>query len=453
MFADVPGAGDWATALLLDGNIGIGGDPVVLLTRVDALLTPGGIALVELDPPGVKAGRFHAHVEHAGGVGSRFPWARVGPDQIGELAPCSGFGIAALWDEAGRWFVQLDRIGPGPGPAGCWEGSAVSARSVAASARRLPTPASLHLRWRSPIRGPWLTSVFGAVLLVGIPIEFITGLVSWAAYDPRLAGNDTTPNHGILSFYLFNWVTSPSWMYRVSQGTHVLLGLALVPVLLAKLWSVIPRLFAWPPLRSLANLLERVSLLLLVGGAVFEFVTGILNIDYDYSFKFSFYNGHFYGAWAFIAGFTVHVVLKLGRMWRALRSRSFRAELATGLAATSAEGPIPGLDDVAGDSLVASHPGRPTISRRGALALVGGTSLAVFVATAGQSVPVLRPLSLLSPRSRSHGSGPNAFQVNRTAAAAGIHTSDTGPAWRLALAGASGTSAHLTRADLLSMPL
>jgi DMSO/TMAO reductase YedYZ molybdopterin-dependent catalytic subunit len=166
----------------------------------------------------------------------------------------------------------------------------------------LPHPATLHLRWKSPIRGPWLTSVFGAILLVGIPIEFITGLVSWAAYNPRLPGNDTTPQHGVLSFYLFNWVTSPSWIYRVSQGTHVLLGLALVPVLLAKLWSVIPRLFAWPPLRSLASLLERASLLLLVGGVVFEFVTGILNIDYDYSFRFSFYNGHFYGAWAFIAG-------------------------------------------------------------------------------------------------------------------------------------------------------
>jgi DMSO/TMAO reductase YedYZ molybdopterin-dependent catalytic subunit len=329
----------------------------------------------------------------------------------------------------------------------------VSARSVAASLRRLPSPTTLHTRWKSPLRGPWLTSVFGVVLLVGIPIEFITGLVSWAAYNPRLAGNDTTPQHGILSFYLFNWVTSPSWLYRVSQGTHVLLGLALVPVLLAKLWSVIPRLFAWPPLRSLANVLERVSLLLLVGGAVFEFATGILNIDYDYSFKFSFYNGHFYGAWAFIAGFTVHAALKFGRMRRALRSRRFRAELATGLAGTLPEAPIPGLDDPPGDSLVAANPARATISRRGALALVGGGSLAVFLATAGQSIRLLRPLSLLSPRTQSYGSGPNAFQVNRTAAAAGIEPSDTGGDWKLELVGSTGATAELTRADLLSMEL
>ena len=313
----------------------------------------------------------------------------------------------------------------------------MSARSMAASARRLPTPATLHLRWKSPIRGPWLTSVFGAVLLVGIPIEFITGLVSWAAYDPRLAGNDTTPQHGILSFYLFNWVTSPSWIYRVSQGTHVLLGLALVPVLLAKLWSVIPRLFAWPPLRSLANLLERVSLLLLVGGAVFEFATGILNIDYDYSFKFSFYDGHFYGAWAFIAGFIVHVALKLGRMWRALRSRSFRAELATGLAATSPETPIPGLDDA--PTTAWSRPTRPRppspvgapwpwsaaarsrCSWRPRARRIRGAAPAVAAVSPG---PVLRIRSQRLP-GQPHRCRPRAYAP-----------SDTGPAWRLELVGA-----------------
>jgi SAM-dependent methyltransferase len=111
VFADVPAAGEWATVLLLDGNVGIGGDPVLLLNRVHALLGPGGTALVELDPPGVKAGRFHAHVEHVGGVGPRFLWARVGPDQIGEVASRSGFSIDALWSQAGRWFVQLARGG------------------------------------------------------------------------------------------------------------------------------------------------------------------------------------------------------------------------------------------------------------------------------------------------------------------------------------------------------
>jgi DMSO/TMAO reductase YedYZ molybdopterin-dependent catalytic subunit len=311
-------------------------------------------------------------------------------------------------------------------------------------------PQHLHKLWRSPIRGPWLTSVFGAVLLVGIPIEFITGLVSWAAYNPRLAGNDTTNHHGILSFYLFNWITGPSWIYRVSQGTHVLLGLALTPVLMAKLWSVIPRLFAWPPLKSLAHALERASLLLLVGGAIFEFVTGIMNIDYDYAFGFSFYDGHFFGAWVFIAGFVVHAALKTPVMWRSLRSRSMRRELRTGLAATVAE---ERADDDPAESLVAAEPGPPTVSRRGALALVGGSSLAVFLLTAGQVIRTLAPISLLSPRTQSYGSGPNDFQVNRTAAAANIRPSDTGSAWALQLVAAStGRTVRLSRADLLAMP-
>jgi DMSO/TMAO reductase YedYZ molybdopterin-dependent catalytic subunit len=287
-------------------------------------------------------------------------------------------------------------------------------------------------------------------LLIGIPVEFITGLISYAAYNPRLTGNDTTPQHGILSFYLFNWVTSPSWIYRVSQGTHVLLGLALVPVLLAKLWSVIPRLFAWPPFRSIAHLLERASLVLLVGGAVFQFATGILNIDYDYSFRFSFYNGHFYGAWMFMAGFAVHVILRFGRMRRALASRSVRAELSTNTSGTRPE-PIPAGEEA--DSLVAADSGPPTISRRGALALVGGGSVAVFLLTAGQSIHPLRGLSLLSPRTQSYGSGPNAFQVNRTAAAAGMSAADVDPDWRLALSAAGRRSVSLSRGELLSMPL
>ncbi|MGW7385212.1 molybdopterin-dependent oxidoreductase [Streptomyces sp. NPDC054794] len=138
--------------------------------------------------------------------------------------------------------------------------------------------------WRSPVRGSWFTSVLGLVLLVGITVLFVTGLVSYAAYNPNLAPvNDQTPDKGILGFYLFSWPTDPPWLYRLTQGTHVTLGITLIPVLLAKLWSVVPKLFALPPARSLAHALERVSLLL-VGGALFEFTTGVLNIQLDYVF-------------------------------------------------------------------------------------------------------------------------------------------------------------------------
>ena len=97
----------------------------------------------------------------------------------------------------------------------------------------------------------------------------------------------------------------------MTQGLHVGLGLVLVPVVLAKLWSVIPRLFVWPPAKSVAHAMERATLLMLVGGILFEMVTGLMNIQYDYAFGFSFYTAHYIGAWVFIAGFVAHVALKL----------------------------------------------------------------------------------------------------------------------------------------------
>jgi SAM-dependent methyltransferase len=51
IFDELPGSGTWRSALLLDGNIGIGGAPARLLARIGSLLTDDGEVLVELDPP------------------------------------------------------------------------------------------------------------------------------------------------------------------------------------------------------------------------------------------------------------------------------------------------------------------------------------------------------------------------------------------------------------------
>ncbi|MGW5210591.1 molybdopterin-dependent oxidoreductase [Streptomyces sp. NPDC004051] len=287
--------------------------------------------------------------------------------------------------------------------------------------------------WRSPLRGPWFTSVLGLVLLAGITVLFVTGLVSYAAYNPDLSPvNDKTPGRGILGFYLFAWPTDPHWLYRLNQGVHVTLGITLIPVLLAKLWSVVPRLFTLPPARSLAHALERVSLLLLVGGALFQFVTGVLNIQLDYVFPGSFYTLHFYGAWVFFAAFVVHVLL---RMPTALRNlRHLREER---------------------DDLVSPRPDGPTVSRRGALWFVGGGSLLLFATTVGQNFDgPLRRTALLAPHGGGDpGSGPNGFQINKTAAYAGIDAAETGrDAWRLVVTGRTGT-VRLRRDELLRLPL
>ena len=57
VFAPLPGERRWASIVLFDGNIGIGGDPVVLLARVADLFAPDGVVLVEVDPPGVPSRR------------------------------------------------------------------------------------------------------------------------------------------------------------------------------------------------------------------------------------------------------------------------------------------------------------------------------------------------------------------------------------------------------------
>jgi DMSO/TMAO reductase YedYZ molybdopterin-dependent catalytic subunit len=291
--------------------------------------------------------------------------------------------------------------------------------------------------------------MFGLVLLVSIPVVFATGLLSYAAYNPDFSPvNDETRGKGLLGFYLFSWPTHPVWLYRLNQGVHVTLGLILVPILLFKLWSVLPKLFEWPPLRSPAHALERLSLFLLVGGAVFEFATGILNIQTWYKFPGSFYPLHFYGAWVFVAGFVVHVPLKLPVMMRALRSRSLLGELRTGLATMRREPPEAGY-------LAPVEPAEPTISRRGILAFAGAGSALIAILAVGQSLGgPLRRTALLAPHGQDVSGGPGDFQVNRTAAGVGIKESEMGVAWRLTLSHESPAGRPpvvLHRASLLSM--
>jgi DMSO/TMAO reductase YedYZ molybdopterin-dependent catalytic subunit len=303
--------------------------------------------------------------------------------------------------------------------------------------------------WRSPLRGLWFTSLLSAVLLAGLVLVAATGVFSYAAYDPWLPGNDTTPGAGFFHLVVgFGWPTGPRWLYRLNQGVHVLLGLALLPVVLAKLWAVIPKLFTWPPARSVAHGLERVTLLALVGGVLVEIFTGLVNISYDYSLLgVSFYTIHLYTAWFFIGAFILHVVLRTPAMIRGLRSRRLRRELRTGLTDT-------GPEQQDHHQLAPQAPAPASMSRRGALGLVGGSSLVLLALSVGQTLNgPIRRTALLAPRGRVYGSGPDDFQVNETTARAGIRRAQVGPSYRLRLRGPGGRIvASLSRADLLAMP-
>ncbi|WKU02352.1 molybdopterin-dependent oxidoreductase [Micromonospora soli] len=304
---------------------------------------------------------------------------------------------------------------------------------------RPPGAGAVTDAWRSPVRGPWLTSVLGAVLLATLPLVIVTGLLDWIAYGPRL-GQAFPREVGWLHPPVFDWPTRPAWLFRVTQGLHVTLGIVLVPVVLGKLWSVVPKLFDWPPARSVAQVLERLSLLLLVGGILFQTATGLLNIQYAYLFGFDFYTAHWYGAWVFTAALVTHVAIKLPRLVTALRG--------PGLGRTPVERTRPEPPDP--DGLVARLPGPATLSRRGVLALVGGGSLLLAALTLGQSVDALRRTALLLPRGRRFADGPNGFPVNRSVAAAGVTGEQTGPAWRLTVRGGERT-VTLDRGRLLAL--
>ena len=106
--------------------------------------------------------------------------------------------------------------------------------------------------------------------------------------------------------------TRPAQLYRWTQGLHVATGIACLPLLLAKLWSVYPQLFAWPPARDLAHGLERAGLLLLVGGSVFQIASGLLNTAQWYGpMGFNFTVVHYWVGWITVGALALHVGAKI----------------------------------------------------------------------------------------------------------------------------------------------
>ena len=107
VFDPLPGQGRWATALLADGNIGIGGYPDELLRRCARLLAPGGRLLIEAEHDDIDE-RMTAWLEHADGRrGPVFPWARLGVSALLELAAAAGLHFLEEWTTPTWAFVAV----------------------------------------------------------------------------------------------------------------------------------------------------------------------------------------------------------------------------------------------------------------------------------------------------------------------------------------------------------
>jgi SAM-dependent methyltransferase len=107
VFDSVPGEGGWMCALLADGNIGIGGDPVALLRRVAELLAPGGWVVADVQPPGCGLQTRTLELEHGGRRSSPFAWSVLGVDSVTAVAAAAGLHLDGLHERDGRWFVVL----------------------------------------------------------------------------------------------------------------------------------------------------------------------------------------------------------------------------------------------------------------------------------------------------------------------------------------------------------
>ena len=108
VFAPIPAEGHWQTALLVDGNIGIGGNVSHLLARCAEIIAPGGEIVVEVhsDPT-----RHHTYtgtlVDGNGHESASFPWAEVGLDRLAEIAVGHGLIMLQSWQLDGREFCRL----------------------------------------------------------------------------------------------------------------------------------------------------------------------------------------------------------------------------------------------------------------------------------------------------------------------------------------------------------
>ncbi|MGW3772071.1 molybdopterin-dependent oxidoreductase [Actinomadura verrucosospora] len=276
--------------------------------------------------------------------------------------------------------------------------------SSAPGRRRPPAPAAVLRgvpeRFTSRLHDERVASWLGIALGVSVLVSFGTGLVSHFMQHP--AG-------------WMLWPSRPVNLYRVTQGVHVIGGLATVPLLLAKLWTVYPRLWQWPPVRSLVHGAQRLLVFVLVGAALFQFVTGVLNVAYWYAFRFYFTTAHYWTAYILVGALVIHIADQWAKTRRTVMTR-----------------PEDG------------------VGRRGFLLTVAGASGVVALTTVGEAVTPLAPLAVLAPR--RPGTGPQDVPVNKSAAATGVTAQARDPRWRLTVTGRVAREVTLSLADLRALP-
>ncbi|MEG8035364.1 molybdopterin-dependent oxidoreductase [Sphingomonas sp. LR61] len=344
----------------------------------------------------------------------------------------------------------------------------------------------------SPNRNARSAVVLGRLLGIAFVVCFGTGIYSHLLQEPL----------GWMRF-----PTRPTQLYQFTQGLHITTGIAIIPLLLAKLNTVMPALVQVPPVRGVLHLFERLSIAVLVSASIIQVTTGLLNTYQWYPWPFPFRQVHNAMAYVIIGSLIIHIASKLpviARYWRKRDSYDeqgrFIVDPASGsellppvrearpASAPPAAGAetaqsmaagllgrvfrwIDGVDAVKAVEAVDAAPDEPAadapeptrasrsveeraqgrrqrIARRGFFGGVTAAVVGVVALTAGQSSKLAEPFNVFGARQR--GLGANGLPVNRTARAAGVLASATAADWTLTVVGPDVTRTFV-RAELVAL--
>ena len=327
----------------------------------------------------------------------------------------------------------------------------------------------MHVKWRiqrilhqfrhalaTPSRNPRMAVVIGRLLAAAFLICFATGLYSHFLQDP--VPGMVFPNR-------------PTWLYQITQGTHITAGIACFPLLFAKLYAVFPELFRSPPIRSFPHFLERASIALFVSASLVQITIGLLNTFQFYSlFPFSFRHTHYVLSYVIIGSLAIHIGVKLpiiNRYWRKADALDADGQIVVTEDDPDARLEVPDeLRRLTGEPQTAGVTGRifawidekpapnapdprAKTSRRGFLATVGIAVAAVVGLTAGQSFRLFDGVNVFAPR--KNGTGPQGLPINKTARSADVIDRAMSPDWKLTVTNGA-TSKSFDLAALRALP-
>ena len=103
----LPAEGRWGTALLMDGNVGLGGDVAALLVRCMQLVVHGGLIICEVDRIPERHEVFQVVLRTQRTASRPLVWSRLGATALMQIAKSLDLLLVEEWTSGDRAFVAL----------------------------------------------------------------------------------------------------------------------------------------------------------------------------------------------------------------------------------------------------------------------------------------------------------------------------------------------------------